>query len=240
MKKFFLAVFIFVSVNIVYAEECSRPVIFPLIAKPVNDTGMEYANYNWRDKAGANQAVYASYRIRENRTKKLIKKSFHASRDLYADVYNDTGRYSFLSSKNYVVSVSDGEVLSTGRFYAGTYVVIVKHTTCDGRNFIIRYGELDKDSIKVKQGDKVKQGQVIGKPGFLQKKDVNGNIVPIDVIADKVVFMLHLEYFADISSDDVFSKAFSNNRYDRRSDIKDSLELLEEGYNNSFWEQAAK
>lgn len=155
-------------------------------------------------------------------------------------MYNDTGRYSFLSSKNYVVSVSDGEVLSTGRFYAGTYVVTVKHTTCDGRNFIIRYGELDKDSIKVKQGDKVKQGQVIGKPGFLQKKDVNGNIVPIDVIADKVVFMLHLEYFADISSDDVFSKAFSNNRYDRRSDIKDSLELLEEGYNNSFWEQAAK
>ena len=129
----------------------------------------------------------------------LIKKSFHASRDLYTDVYNDTGRYSFLSSKNYVVSVSDGEVLSTGRFYAGTYVVTVKHTTCDGRNFIIRYGELDKDSIKVKQGDKVKQGQVIGKPGFLQKKDVNGNIVPIDVIADKVVFMLHLEYFADIS-----------------------------------------
>lgn len=170
MKKIFLAVFIFVSVNIVYAEECSRPVIFPLIAKPVNDTGMEYANYNWRDKAGANQAVYASYRIRENRTKKLIKKSFHASRDLYTDVYNDTGRYSFLSSKNYVVSVSDGEVLSTGRFYAGTYVVTVKHTTCDGRNFIIRYGELDKDSIKVKQGDKVKQGQVIGKPGFLQKK----------------------------------------------------------------------
>ena len=37
MKKIFLAVFIFVSVNIVYAEECSRPVIFPLIAKPVND-----------------------------------------------------------------------------------------------------------------------------------------------------------------------------------------------------------
>ena len=52
--------------------------------------------------------------------------------------------------------------------------------------------------------------------------------------------MLHLEYFADISSDDVFSYLFSNNRYDRRSDIKDSLELLEEGYNNSFWEQAAK
>ncbi len=187
-----------------------------------------------------NQAVYESYRIRENSSKTLIKKSFHASRDLYTDVYNDTGIYSFLSSKNYVVAVSDGEVLSTGSFYAGTDVVTVKHTTCDGRSFIIRYGELDKSSIKVKQGDKIKQGQVIGRPGFLHKTDDEGNIIPIDVIADKIVFMLHLEYFTDSSSDEVFSKAFSNNRYDRRSDIKDSLEVLEEGYKNSFGEQIVK
>ena len=52
--------------------------------------------------------------------------------------------------------------------------------------------------------------------------------------------MLHLEYFTDSSSDEVFSKAFSNNRYDRRSDIEDSLEVLEEGYKNSFGEQIVK
>ncbi len=237
MKKYVLSAFIFMFAGMLYAEECSRPVIFPLISKPLNDTGMEYANYNWRDKLGMNQAVYESYRIRENSSKTLIKKSFHASRDLYTDVYNDTGIYSFLSSKNYVVAVSDGEVLSTGSFYAGTDVVTVKHTTCDSRSFIIRYGELDKSSIKVKQGDKIKQGQVIGRPGFLHKTDDEGNIIPIDVIADKIVFMLHLEYFTDSSSDEVFSKAFSNNR---RSDIKDSLEVLEEGYKNSFGEQIVK
>ena len=116
MKKYVLSAFIFMFAGMLYAEECSRPVIFPLISKPLNDTGMEYANYNWRDKLGMNQAVYESYRIRENSSKTLIKKSFHASRDLYTDVYNDTGIYSFLSSKNYVVAVSDGEVLSTGSF----------------------------------------------------------------------------------------------------------------------------
>lgn len=233
-----LFIFIFSLSNILYAEECKRPVIFPLIAKPLNDTGMEYANYSWLDNVGANQAVYKSYRIRENSSK--IKKSFHASRDLYTDVYNDNGKYELLSSKNYVVAVSDGEVIGVGAFYAGTYVVTIKHTTCDGRSFTIRYGELDKDSIKVEKGDKVKLGQVIGKSGFLRKKDKKGNIIPIDVIADKVVFMLHLEYFTDVSSDKPFSKAFSDNRYDRRSDIEDSLELLKEGYKYSFGEQVVQ
>lgn len=233
-------IFIFAFAGLLYAEECSRPVIFPLISKPINDAGMEYANYNWRDKFGANQAVYKSYRIREDSSKNLIKKSFHASRDLYTDVYNDTGKYGFLSSKNYVVAVANGEVIGVGAFYAGTYVVTINHTTCDGRSFIVRYGELDKESVKVDVGDKIKQGQVIGKPGFLHKKDDDGNIIPIDVIADKVVFMLHLEQFADNSSDKPYSKAFSDNRFDRRSDIEDSLELLEEGYKYSFGEQVLK
>lgn len=245
MKKFiiFSIVFLFYALNI-YAQECSRPVVFPLISKPVNDEDMEYGNYNWRSELGKNQAVYKSYRIRENKSENLIKKSFHASRDLYTDVYNDTGKYRFLSSKNYVVAVSEGEVISTGPFYAGTDVVTIKHNTCDGRSFIIRYGELSSSSIEVKAGDKVKKGQVIGKTGFLHRKDENGNIIPIDVIADKIVFMLHLEYFTDNSTDkstgEAFSKAFSNNRFDRRSDIEDSLSILEEGYINSFGEQVIK
>lgn len=240
--KNIVSVFVFlIFFNAVsYAEECNRPVIFPLISKPLNDDGMEYANYNWRDRPGANQAVYKSYRIRENSSKNLIKKSFHASRDLYTDVYNDNGMYGFLNSKNYVVAVSDGEVIASGAFYAGTDVVTVEHITCDGRSFIIRYGELDRNSIRVKQGDKIKQGQVIGKPGFLHKKDDDGNIIPIDVIADKVTFMLHLEQFNDSSLKQPYSKAFSDNRFDRREDIEDSLELLEEGYKYSFGEQAVK
>ena len=59
MKKYLLSgfIFLFIFTDVLYAEECSRPVIFPLISKPLNDTGMEYANYNWRDKLGMNQAV---------------------------------------------------------------------------------------------------------------------------------------------------------------------------------------
>ena len=93
MKKFiiFSIILVFYTSNI-YAQECSRPVVFPLISKPVNDDGMEYGNYNWRSDLGENQAVYKSYRIRENKSENLIKKSFHASRDLYTDVYNDTGK----------------------------------------------------------------------------------------------------------------------------------------------------
>lgn len=238
MRKSFILpiILIFFSVNIAYSTECKRPVIFPLISKPLNDPGMEYANYGWQDVHGLNQAVYKSYRIRENRSKNLTKKSFHASRDLYTDVYNDMGRYSFLSSKNYVVAVASGEVIYTDYFYAGTHVVVVKHTTCDGRSFVIRYGELDPASIKVTVGDKIEQGQVIGKPGFLQVKDKNGNIRPVRVIADKVVFMLHLEYFTDSISDEKLSVAFSDNRFDRRLDLSDSLELLQEGYKYSFGE----
>ena len=185
-------------------NKCTKPVIFPLLSKPINDTGQEYDNYDWRSAQGENQAVYKSYRIRKSSKRNITKKSFHAARDLYTDVYNDTGRYSFLSSKNYVVAVSDGEVLSTGSFYAGTDVVTVKHTTCDGRSFIIRYGELDKSSIKVKQGDKIKQGQVIGRPGFLHKTDDEGNIIPIDVIADKIVLLVDGKIEKIGSKEDVF------------------------------------
>ena len=113
----------------------------------------------------------------------------------------------------------------------------VLHNTCDGRSFIIRYGELDPESIKVSVGQDILQGQILGRPGFLSKKDKNQNKVPIDVILDKVVFMLHFEYFSKGEvTNKPFSKAFSNNRFDRRADIEDALDILEEGYVNSFGE----
>lgn len=241
MKKlFFIFIVLFFSSNI-YAKECVRPIIFPLLSKPLNDKGQEYDNYDWRAPHGLNQAGYESYRIRSSTSKNIVKKSFHVSRDLYTDVYNDNGNYGLLKSKNYVVSVSEGQVLEVEYFYAGTYKVTVSHTTCDGRKFLIRYGEMDPNSIEVKVGDKVKQGQVLGRPGFLSKKDKNNNKIPIDVIADKVVFMLHLEYFKNNQlTKEPLSIAFSNNRYDRREDIADSLEILEEGYKNSFGEVVKK
>ncbi len=235
MKKFILFIIILFFSSSIYAGECKRPVIFPLLSKPLNEPGQEYDNYDWHAPHGQNQAGYKSYRIRENSKRNIVKKSFHASRDLYTDVYNDNGNYSFLKSKNYVVAVSPGIVQEVDYFYAGTYKVTVSHTTCDGRKFLIRYGEMDPKSIEVKKGDTVKQGQVLGKPGFLSKKDKYNNTVPIDVIADKVVYMLHLEYFTNPElTNEPLSTAFSDNRFDRRFDIEDSLSILEEGYKNSF------
>ena len=69
------------------------------------------------------------------------------------------------------------------------------------------------------------------------QKDKNQNKVPINVILDKVVFMLHFEYFSKGEvTNKPFSKAFSDNRFDRRADIEDALDILEEGYVNSFGE----
>lgn len=239
-RVFFLVVFlIFIQSFNVFAGDakCSKPVIFPLLSKPINDTGQEYDNYDWRSKLGENQAVYKSYRIRQSSAKNITKKSFHAARDLYTDVYNGKGNYNLLKSRNYVRAVSDGKVLEVEYFYAGTYKVTVLHNTCDGRSFVIRYGELDPESIKVSVGQDILQGQILGRPGFLSKKDKKQNRVPINVILDKVVFMLHFEYFSKGEvTEEPFSKAFSDNKFDRRADIEDALDILEEGYVNSFGE----
>ena len=74
-------------------NKCTKPVIFPLLSKPINDTGQEYDNYDWRSAQGENQAVYKSYRIRKSSKRNITKKSFHAARDLYTDVYNDNQRF---------------------------------------------------------------------------------------------------------------------------------------------------
>lgn len=217
-----------------FGKECEKPIIFPLISMPVNNPDGEYSHYNWLSEYGKNQAVYKSYRIRESSSRNIVKKSLHASRDLYTDVFNDNGKYYLMKSKNVVVAVSDGVVLDVRPFYAGTYQIIVDHTTCDGRSFVIRYGELDSKSIRVKKGEKVSKGEPLGRPGFLYENEKDGGIRAIDVIADKVVFMLHIEYFTDNKSTEAYSKAFSDNRFDRRKDLSDVIDILKEGYKNSF------
>ena len=74
MKKlFFIFIVLFFSSNI-YAKECVRPIIFPLLSKPLNDKGQEYDNYDWRAPHGLNQAGYESYRIRSSTSKNIVKK----------------------------------------------------------------------------------------------------------------------------------------------------------------------
>ncbi len=70
----------------------------------------------------------------------------------------------------------------------------IRHTLKDGRDFIIRYGELDPQSIKVKEGDEVVQKQELGKTGKLLKT-VKGKKIPLMKIGEDVVFMIHFEHF---------------------------------------------
>lgn len=59
-------------------------------------------------------------------------------------------------------AISDGTVLGTGKFYWVTNEITIDHG-----GFIVRYGEVDPQSIDVELGEKVKKGQVIAKVGQL-------------------------------------------------------------------------
>lgn len=146
----------------------------------------------------------------------------HAARDLYTEPYTE------------IVAISDGVILQVAPFYSQTDQITIKHETWSGRQFIIRYGEVDHDSAKkLKVGDFVKQGTVIAKTGKLLK---DGK--PELVINGKVIYMLHLEYYSGNSGLNL-TKPLSdkaNKPYERRKDLLDPLDILKEGYRNSFGE----
>lgn len=177
-------------------------IIFPLKVKPLNDKGL---SYDWTIKnptdKNATQAVYGWNRNGGKRK--------YAARDLYTNPLIE------------VIAIADGKVLEQKEFYEGTYQVTVLHETSKYGKFIIRYGELDKNSILVKSGDIIKQGQVLGKTGKM-----NG-------IKN---YMLHFEYFTDGNDIKVSGKLTdkSNPPFNRRKDITDPLEILQEGYKNTF------
>lgn len=94
-----------------------------------------------------------------------------------------------------------GEILDVKHFYYETYQVTILHETSKYGKFIVRYGELDKDSILVKIGDKVSKGQVIGYAGLMLKQGVSINIVP-----NKQVMMLHFEFYKDGNRKEIADK----------------------------------
>jgi murein DD-endopeptidase MepM/ murein hydrolase activator NlpD len=199
--------------NIEAVKPC---IIFPLLTKPLNDLNSSvYPGRYWGSKAGGNSATYSS--LRPNKRQ-------HAGRDLYGQA---------LSTQ--VVAICDGVVLENRDFYNGTYQVTVLHTTHDGRKFIIRYGEVDSNSISVTNGQNVKQGQEIARIGKLINQ--NGKQNQID---GKVTNMLHLEYFTGNEGYDI-NKPLStpegkkpDNDFKRRKDVADPLNILIEGYDNTF------
>ncbi|WP_433810295.1 M23 family metallopeptidase [Flavobacterium johnsoniae] len=193
-------------------------VIFPLLVKPENDKENKWGKTrNWTAKQGANMTTYNS-----NRNSGARK---HAARDLYTKPLTE------------VVAIADGTVLEIADFYCLTHQITIRHTLKDGRDFIIRYGELDPQSITVKAGDKIKQKHVLGKTGklldFIKK---TGKYVPLMKIKDEIVYMLHFEYYNGNLGFDLNKNPLTNwsKPFLRRNDLLDPLSILKEGYKNSF------
>jgi len=183
-------------------------VIFPLLVKPLNDKNSPlYPNRYWGEVARSNSATFGSSRGERR----------HAGRDLYGK-----------ELETVVVAICDGIVLGNNSFYNATNEVVISHTTKDGRKFIIRYGEVSPFSVKWKVGDHVTQGQEIA---------AIGRLTPSVTIDNRKTNMLHLEYYEGSAGFDLrksLTDRNSFNAYKRRTDIADPLDILIEGYNNTF------
>lgn len=193
-------------------------VIFPLKVKPLNEKGGEFSTKRWSDIHPLNSATFGT-----NRKSKDGSKRLHAARDLYAQDFTE------------VYAIAPGKVLRVAPFYMKTDQVSAYHKTSDGREFVVRYGELDPASIKVKKGDDLAQGQLIGKTGILRRS--NGE--KLIVAAGKNVSMLHFELYSGMAGlDSADNLSASTGDYRRRSDLIDPLAILQEGYINTFKEGA--
>jgi len=206
--------------------EIGNEIVFPLKIKPLNDKGMEYDWTLMLGDDGESQAIFG--RDRNN------GKRQHAARDLYTDMPLRTNANELAFTSNVeIVSIADGEVIKTSEFYYKTNQITIQYDTVEFGSFIIRYGEVDPSRVKVKAGDKVRKGQVIGYAGFM----INNGKHP-KIVKKKIVTMLHFEYFTngvDIKSD-LTVRNDPNNKFQRRKDLADPLEILKEGYKNTFGE----
>ena len=206
--------------------KASNEIIFPLKVKPLNDKGLPYdwSIKNPTDK-NATQTIYGRNRNGGKRK--------HAARDLYTDLLERSIKNP--KSNTEIVAIANGKVLDTKDFYLDTHQVTILHETTKYGKFIVRYGELDSGRILIKAGDKVSKGQVIGYAGLMLNKGIHPNIVP-----NKQVMMLHFELYKDGTRDNVRGKDIltikGENDFSRRKDIADPLEILQEGYKNTFGE----
>lgn len=188
-------------------------VIFPLRVRPLNEAGGSFSDQTWTKGYAENTACFG--RGRTGTTRK------HAARDLYAKDLTE------------VVAIAAGVVLEVAFFYESTYQITMLHLTSDGRQFIVRYGEVSLHSILVKKDDVVEQGQLLAKTGILISSKTGK---PIIVTGGKNISMLHFELYSGAESLDL-TKSLSQKGvglYGRRADLIDSLAILQEGYFNTF------
>lgn len=190
-----------------------KDIIFPLKVKPKNDVGGVWKQYYWAASltgANASQAIFG-----RNRSGGARK---HAARDLYTDPLAE------------IVAVSNGVVRSISHYYYGTWQVTVEHKSNAGRHFYIRYGEVDPNSITVKVGEHLTQGMTIAKTGLMVNPATgqHPNIIP-----GQVVYMLHFEYYPGNATTPPPNN-IPTPPYYRREDLCDPLDILQEGYQNTF------
>ncbi len=207
-------------------------LLFPLKSIPQNYPGnyktSAYGKYDYTlQKSNA-----ATFGI--NRGSKRL----HAARDLYTDVNED------------ILAIADGRVLAVENFYMGTSVVVIEHDYeyVKGYKMTVRYGEVNPNTIKVKKDDLVFRGQKIAEIGQLIDNGVN-----FQQPNGENRGMLHIEFYTGEEKDKTFhpgwvatsemlhANSFSKNRsFNRRRDLFDGLELLEEMLNNSKNENLIK
>ena len=206
--------------------EMSNEIVFPLKIKPLNNRGMEYDWTLMLGDKGESQAIFGRNRNNGKRQ--------HAARDLYTDMpFKKNVDIKTFKSDVEIVSIADGEVIKTGNFYCKTDHITIQYDTVEFGSFIIRYGEVDPSRVKVKAGDMVRKGQVIGYSGLMIDNGDHPNIVD-----KKIVTMLHFEYFTNgANKDDPLTVTNDpNNKFKRRKDLADPIEILKEGYKNTFGE----
>ncbi|WP_145579715.1 glycoside hydrolase family protein [Yersinia vastinensis] len=194
-------------------QKKSKSIIFPLKVKPKNDINGVWKNYYWAaalTDRNASQAIFG--RNRSNGTRK------HAARDLYTEPLIE------------VVAICNGQVKSISHYYYGTWQITMEHETDDGRRFFVRYGEVDYNSILVRVGDNVRQGATLAKTGLMINPNTGQHP---NIISGQTVYMLHFEYYS--GGDTTFPpNNTSDIPYSRRGDLHDPLEILQEGYRNTF------
>ncbi|GJH18794.1 LysM peptidoglycan-binding domain-containing protein [Caballeronia novacaledonica] len=192
-------------------------IIFPLRLRPLNDNGGIYgktgADYVW-DKQ-LNDPGQTAPRFGADRGGGRR----HAGRDLYVDKHTE------------IVAIAPGIVTRCAPFYCQTDQITIHHMTSDGRQFVVRYGEVDPSSIKVTRGDQVQQGQIIAKSGVLIN---NGRL--LSIVGSKNVSMLHFEaYSGALGYENTPSLTDTNaSGFQRRRDLIDPLAILTEGYRATF------
>lgn len=100
----------------------------------------------------------------------VLKKGYHRMTLDFGNTYSDgsfhkgidlTGKTSVNDGYDDILAFADGEVITAGYLSDTGYWVCIRHVN----GIITRYMHMKKGSIKVKVGDEVKRGQVIGSMG---------------------------------------------------------------------------